>query len=903
MRISKRSLGLRSLILTSLLVGSLSWIQIPAAQAVSTNPTPDCSAGSTCTVTFVYTGDYYGWTVPNAGDFTLEVWGAQGGNGLPFSSVYASTGGAGGYAKGVLTASAGSTLNIYIGGQGGSTSAPVSSSSIAAAGWNGGGSATLYGMSGGGGATDIRSGSTTLSSRVIIAGGGGGGGNAEDSTKTSNGGPGGGLTAPTLSTATQYGSRTPGSGATQSSGFALGDGAPSSNDSFRGAGGGGYHGGRVGLNSTGGGGGSGYIGTLTSTSIIAGNATMSNPAGGTMVGRAGNGIAKITYLNAPAVSSFTSAQSTPTNTSSSISYAITFSQNVNTVANADFVNAGTATSCSFSISAASGTSFTLTVSSCSDGTLIPKVLANSVYGTVTSTNGPAVDSLATTTITIDQTLPTISSVTGPSGATYFPTNNLNFTVTTSETVTVTGTPRIAITIGSTTRYANYLSGSGSSTLIFRYSVTTDSGDIDTDGIAVASPLQLNSGSIVDLATNAMSTLTFTPPATSSVLVAQLAAAPTITAITAGDTSLSVAFSAGASNGSAISNYRYSTDNGSTWRTRASGTTATPLVIGTTSATNATLVNATTYQVRLRAVTSAGNGDSSTAVSATPTAVTVAGGSNISRVYGSASSSSAFTASGGTSPYVFTITNGASGISVDASTGVVSAASTLTVGSYAPNVVATDSYATPRIGSKAMSITISQATPTITIALPNSATDAALGAAITITASVSQDGTITFKVGAATISGCGSLSSSTGSATCSWSPSGSLGSQTLSATLVPTDSTNYTSPTSSGLVITVVSGVSTLSLSLAGDVITAQKGRVIVITAAIDQVGKVSFFVDGKRIPKCFKLSASDLTKTCSWKPTVQRAITLSARLVPTNSAYNSASGSLKVQVTRRTGTR
>jgi len=98
-------------------------------------------------------------------------------------------------------------------------------------------------------------------------------------------------------------------------------------------------------------------------------------------------------------------------------------------------------------------------------------------------------------------------------------------------------------------------------------------------------------------------------------------------------------------------------------------------------------------------------------------------------------------------------------------------------------------------------------------------------------------------------------------------------------------------------------ISALSLSLAGGVITAQKGRAIVITVAIDQVGRVSFFVDGKRIPRCFKLSSSASTKTCSWKPTVQKSVTLSAQLTPTNSAYSNASGSLKVQVTRRTGTR
>jgi hypothetical protein len=44
----------------------------------------------------------------------------------------------------------------------------------------------------------------------------------------------------------------------------------------------------------------------------------------------------------------------------------------------------------------------------------------------------------------------------------------------------------------------------------------------------------------------------------------------------------VAFTAGSDGGSAITNYQYSTDGGTSWRNRASGTTATPLEITTLS---------------------------------------------------------------------------------------------------------------------------------------------------------------------------------------------------------------------------------------------------------------------------------------------------------------------------------
>jgi hypothetical protein len=96
----------------------------------------------------------------------------------------------------------------------------------------------------------------------------------------------------------------------------------------------------------------------------------------------------------------------------------------------------------------------------------------------------------------------------------------------SEAVVVTGTPRLVLTIGSTTRYATYLSGSSTSTLTFRY--TVQSGDLDTGGIAVASTsIDLNNGAITDVPGND-AVLSFTPPDTSGVLVDGVA--PTITSV-------------------------------------------------------------------------------------------------------------------------------------------------------------------------------------------------------------------------------------------------------------------------------------------------------------------------------------------------------------------------------------
>jgi hypothetical protein len=484
-------------------------------------------------------------------------------------------------------------------------------------------------------------------------------------------------------------------------------------------------------------------------------------------------------------------------------------------------------------------------------------------------------------------------VSAPSNATYIPAGALNFTVNFSESVTVTGTPRLTLTVGALTKYATFVSLTDSKTATFRYTVATASGEFDTDGIAVSTTLDLNSGAIADLATNALSPLTFTAPTLTSVLVAQTPAAPTITSITTSSGTLSVAFTAGATNGSAISNYEYSTNNGANWTTRSPVATTSPISISG-------LTNGTAYNVRLRAVNAAGAGDSSTAVSATPSAVVVSGDATLTSTYGQAASTGTYTSSGGTGPYTYTLSASATGVTI--SSGVVTASASTPAGTYVRNVVSTDSAGTPQSGTRQLTITINKASTTITISLPGSASDAALGGAVSITANVSQAGSVNFRLGGTTISGCGTVASSGGTATCSWTP-GALGGASLTAVLTPTDSNNYESATTSTLSITVVNGVTSLALSLAGGVTQVPKGQNIVITATVDQAGRISFFVDGKRIAGCFNRVVATSSKTCTWKPSVQKQVTISSRLVPTNSAYSTATESMKVWVVRRTGTR
>ena len=57
------------------------------------------------------------------------------------------------------------------------------------------------------------------------------------------------------------------------------------------------------------------------------------------------------------------------------------------------------------------------------------------------------------------------------------------TVTFSETVEVTGTPRLRLRVGSRNRTAGYLRGTDTAALVFGYEVAD--GDEDTDGVSVS----------------------------------------------------------------------------------------------------------------------------------------------------------------------------------------------------------------------------------------------------------------------------------------------------------------------------------------------------------------------------------------------------------------------------------
>ena len=108
------------------------------------------------------------------------------------------------------------------------------------------------------------------------------------------------------------------------------------------------------------------------------------------------------------------------------------------------------------------------------------------------------NTLATKDILVDAVIPVISSVTVPVTSVYKTGNILDFIASYSKKVFVaTGPqlPSIPIEIGTIFKKAIYVNGSGSNTLLFRYTIQTD--DIDEDGLQLAPAVYDSSFSITD----------------------------------------------------------------------------------------------------------------------------------------------------------------------------------------------------------------------------------------------------------------------------------------------------------------------------------------------------------------------------------------------------------------------
>ncbi|MGB8169928.1 MAG: Ig-like domain-containing protein, partial [Chthoniobacteraceae bacterium] len=255
--------------------------------------------------------------------------------------------------------------------------------------------------------------------------------------------------------------------------------------------------------------------------------------GGTLRDTAGNdavlpltGIGSTTGIRVdatpPTVSSINRVQATPTNLAS-LSYTVTFSKAVTGVDVSDFAltTTGTVSALNLNVAPVTSSTYTITISTISGAGTLRLDLKSSGTG-IADLAGNAIASgyTAGQPYSVDRVAPVVASVGVPVNGTYLATQNLAFTVTFSEAVTVTttgGVPRLPITLdtGGTVNAA-YLSGSGSSTLTFRYTVV--SGNADIDGVSIASALQTNGGTIRDASGNDATLALNNVPSTAGVLV-------------------------------------------------------------------------------------------------------------------------------------------------------------------------------------------------------------------------------------------------------------------------------------------------------------------------------------------------------------------------------------------------
>ena len=181
---------------------------------------------------------------------------------------------------------------------------------------------------------------------------------------------------------------------------------------------------------------------VTVTGCTSGTVVLTLAAGGVLdtVGMPGpttNLVATAITLDvtSPAVTEMATTFAGALPTATNVTFTTKFAEATSGIVGSDFENAGTATGCVFTPAAATvaaNTNLTVTVTGCSEGTLIPRLKAASVTDAVGNA-GPVLASTLTSTIVIDSSAPTATITTALPALTNATT--LTYTVTFSDSVT------------------------------------------------------------------------------------------------------------------------------------------------------------------------------------------------------------------------------------------------------------------------------------------------------------------------------------------------------------------------------------------------------------------------------------------------------------------------------------
>ena len=214
---------------------------------------------------------------------------------------------------------------------------------------------------------------------------------------------------------------------------------------------------------------------------------------------------------------------------------------------------------------------------------------------------------------------------------------------------------------------------------------------------------------------------------------------------------------------------------------------------------------------------------------------------------------------------------------------------LAVGSYTQTVSAKDSAATPVTTSATITLTVTKATPTLTLALPGSVTTAKYGNPVTISAVATTPGTVAFVNGSTNITACTAVATTAGLATCSWTPT-VVGSTTLRATLTPTDTANYNSSAQVNLPVTVAKAdtltvtVSSLTRQYTGSAVSVTGAFTTTGLVAIDSLTAISMLYSGTANTGTFRSATT--------APTDAGIYSITPNFPANANAYTFAAGSL-----------
>jgi uncharacterized repeat protein (TIGR02059 family) len=451
---------------------------------------------------------------------------------------------------------------------------------------------------------------------------------------------------------------------------------------------------------------------------------------------------------------------------------------------------------------------------------------------------------------------------------------------------------------------NYSSGSGSTVLVFNYTVQAGDTSSDLDYVATNS-LALNGGTIKDAAGN-NATLTLASPGASGSLGNSRAividtTAPTFSSavLNSAGTQITLTYSETLST-TPIPTSRFAvSDSGTAVTVSSVPISGSTITLALASIINSGRVVTLSYTDPTvgddlgaiqdfvgndAASLSSQNVTNSSTVKATPT---FSSWSNVSKTFGDANYTVTAPTVTGSIPGSFGYSSSNSAvISISGTTFTVAGGGSATItATFTPTD--TVNYNTATITN---TVTVNKASQT---AITITTTTASYGTNLTLASTGgSTGGTYTYtKVsGNCTLAGAVLTPTATGSCV-------------VQSSLATT--ANYLAETSTATTITISSGSVSASLTLAPGNLTFRQAKNITAVATV--AGKITFRVAGKVLPGCKNKTVNagnSFTTTCSYRPSNHSYVTITATLDPADSFYvGTVTNSAQYLVTRRVGPR